>query len=55
MSCPHLLLLAQTIRADVAEGGVWNGNRAQEWVKTTRQKDLYLGRCYEFLDAVGYS
>ena len=27
----------------------------QEWVKTTLQKDLYLGRCYEFLDAVGYS
>jgi len=25
-----LLLLAQTIRADVAEGGVWNGNRVQE-------------------------
>ena len=50
-----LLLLAQSIRADVAEGGVWNGNRVQEWVKTTLQKDLYLSRCYELLDAVGYS
>ena len=34
---------------------MWNGRRVQEWVKTTLQKDLYLGRCYEFLDAVGYS
>ena len=50
-----LLLLAQSIRANVAEGGVWNGNRVQEWVKTTLQKDLCLGRCYELLSAVGYS
>lgn len=50
-----LLLLAQTIRADIAEGGVWNGNRVQEWARITLQKDLYLGRCYEFLEAVGYS
>ena len=49
------LLLAQTIRADVAEGGVWNGNRVQDWVRTTLHKELYLSRCYEFLDAVGYS
>ena len=55
LSDAELLLLAQRIRADVAEGGVWNGNRVQEWVKTTLHKDLYLSRCYEFLDAVGYS
>ncbi|MGY2895652.1 winged helix-turn-helix domain-containing protein [Deinococcus sp. UYEF24] len=55
LSDADLLLLAQTIRADIAEGGVWNGNRVQAWVKTTLQKDLYLGRCYEFLDVVGYS
>ncbi len=55
LSDAELLLLAQSIRADVAEGGVWSGNRVQEWVRTTLQKDLYLGRCYEFLDAVGYS
>ena len=50
LSDADLLLLAQSIRADVAEGGVWNGNRVQEWVKTTLQKDLYLSRCYELLD-----
>jgi transposase len=55
LSDADLHLLAQMIRADIAEGGVWNGNRVQAWVKTTLQKDLYLGRCYEFLDAVGYS
>ncbi|WP_424952483.1 winged helix-turn-helix domain-containing protein [Deinococcus sp.] len=55
LSDADLLLLAQSIRADVAQGGVWNGNRVQAWVKTTLQKDLYLGRCYEFLEAVGYS
>ena len=27
----------------------------QEWVKTTLQNDLYPGRCYECLNAVGYS
>ena len=55
LSDAELLLLAQTMRADIAEGGVWNGNRVQAWIKTTLQKDLYLGRCYEVLDAVGYS
>ena len=55
LSDAELLLLAQTIRADSAEGGVWNGHRVQAWLRTTLQKDLYLGRCYEFLDAVGYS
>ena len=55
LSDADLLLFAQSIRADVAEGGVWNGNRVQEWVKTTLQKDLYLSRCYELLDVVGYS
>ena len=55
LSDADLLLLAQTIRADTLEGGVWNGNRVQAWVKDTLQKDLYLGRCYEFLDVVGYS
>ena len=49
------MLLAQTLRADIAAGGVWTGKRVQEWVKTTLHKELYLTRCYEFLDAVGYS
>ena len=55
LSDAELLLLAQSIRADIAEGGVWSGNRVQEWVRTTLHKELYLSRCYEFLDAVGYS
>ena len=53
LSDANLLLPAQSIRTDVTEGGVWNRNHVQEWVKTTLQKDLYLGRCYECLDAVG--
>ena len=36
LSDADLLLLAQSIRADVAEGGVWDENRVQEWVKTKR-------------------
>ena len=55
LSDAELLLLAQSIRADIAEGGVWSGNRVQDWVRTTLNKELYLSRCYEFLDAVGYS
>ena len=49
------MLLAQSVRADIADGGVWSGNRVQEWVKTTLHKELYLSRCYELLDAVGCS
>ena len=55
LSDAELLLLAQSVRADIADGGVWSGNRVQEWVKTTLHKELYLSRCYELLDAVGYS
>ncbi len=54
LSDAELLLLAQSMRADIADGGVWSG-RVQEWVKTTLHKELYLSRCYELLDAVGYS
>ncbi|WP_221091377.1 winged helix-turn-helix domain-containing protein [Deinococcus aquaedulcis] len=55
LSDAELLLLAQTIRADTASGGVWNGRRVQGWMKQTLGKTLHLSRCYEFLDAVGYS
>ena len=33
----------------------WASIRIQDWVRTTLNKELYLSRCYEFLDAVGYS
>lgn len=55
LSDAQLLLLAQTIRADTAEGGVWNGARVQTWVKQELGQDVHLSRCYEFLDVVGYS
>ncbi|QLG12843.1 winged helix-turn-helix domain-containing protein (plasmid) [Deinococcus sp. D7000] len=54
LSDAQLLLLAQTI-PDTALGGVWNGPRIQAWVKQELGQDVYLSRCYEFLDAVGYS
>lgn len=55
LSDAQLLLLARTIRADTALGGVWNGARVQVWVKQELGQDVHLSRCYEFLDAVGYS
>lgn len=55
LSDAQLLLLARTIRADTAEGGVWNGARVQTWVQQELGQDVHLSRCYEFLDAVGYS
>ncbi len=55
LSDAELLLLAQTIRADYAQGIVWNGLQVQQWIKTTLGKDLYLSRAYEFLDAIGFS
>ncbi|WP_084048184.1 winged helix-turn-helix domain-containing protein [Deinococcus hopiensis] len=55
LSDAEVLLLARTIRADTASGGVWNGARVQSWVKQELEKDVHLSRCYAFLDAVGYS
>jgi len=55
LSDAEVLLLAQTLRADYAQGIVWNGAQVQAWIKTTLGKDLYLSRAYEFLDAIGFS
>lgn len=55
LSDAELLLLARSIRADTALGGVWNGQRVQNWVQKELGKKVQLSRCYEFLDAVGYS
>lgn len=55
LSDAELLLLARRIRADTALGGVWNGQRVQTWVQQDLGKEVQLSRCYEFLDAVGYS
>lgn len=55
LSDAELLLLAQTLRADFAEGRVWNGKQVQAWVHDTLGKDIHLARAYEFLDAVAFS
>lgn len=55
LSDAEVLLLARTIRADTAAGGVWNGARVQGWVKQELDKDVHLSRCYEFLEAVRFS
>ena len=55
LSDAEVLLLAQTLRADYAQGIVWNGAQVQAWIKTTLGKDLYLSRAYEFLDATLFS
>ncbi|WP_139806650.1 hypothetical protein [Deinococcus hopiensis] len=45
LSDPELLLLPQTIRADTAAGGVWNGARVQSWVQQELGTELHLSRC----------
>ena len=55
LSDAEVLLLAQTVRAEYAQGIVWNGAQVQAWIKTTLNKDIYLSRAYEFLDAIGFS
>jgi transposase len=55
LSDAELLLLAQTIRADYAQGMVWSGTQVQQWIQATLGKNLYLSRAYEFLDAIGFS
>ena len=47
LSEAEVLLLAQTLRADYAQGIVWNGAQVQAWIKTTLGKDLYLSRAYD--------
>ena len=47
LSDAEVLLLAQTLRADYAQGIVWNGAQVQAWIKTTLGKDLYLSRAYD--------
>ena len=42
LSDAEVLLLAQTLRADYAQGIVWNGAQVQAWIKTTLGKDLYF-------------
>lgn len=55
LSDTDLMLLARTIRADTAEGGVWNGQRVRAWVERELGRAVHLSRCYEFLDVLGYS
>ena len=55
LSDAEVLLLAQALRADYAQGIDWSGAQVQAWIKTTLGKDLYLSRAYEFLDAIGFS
>lgn len=55
LSDQELLLLAQTIRADYAQGQVWSGRRVQRWVKDALDKDVHVSRAYEFLHAVSFS
>lgn len=48
----ELLWLGQAVRV---EGEPWSGERVQQELAREFGKEVHLSRCYEFLDAVGYS
>lgn len=48
-------VLAAQIQQDFEQGIVWEGKQLQAWIKAQFDKDVYLGRTYEFLRAAGFS
>lgn len=46
---------AAALQHDFDQGIVWDGKKAQSWVKETFGKDIYLSRGYEQLRAAGFS
>ena len=46
---------AAALQQDFDQGVVWDGNRAQSWVKEVLGKEIYLGRGYERMHQAGFS
>ncbi len=55
LSDADMLLLAQNIRKDYAEGKVWNGKKVVTWLKEELGKEVHERRAYEYLAAIGFS
>lgn len=55
LSDAEMLLLAQNIRKDYAEGIVWNGAKVVSWLKEELGKEMHKRRAYEYLAAIGFS
>ena len=59
--CPPLLdeseraQLLRAIQANSEEEGVWSAAKIQDWIKEHLDKEVYLQRVYELLDALGFS
>lgn len=53
LSDGELLWLARRVRA--TSDDLWSGRRVQDELRAQFGKTVHLSRCYEFLDAVGYS
>jgi len=55
LSDPELLLLAQWVHQDYAQGVVWNGAKVVSWLKEELGKEVRDRRAYEYLKAMGFS
>lgn len=55
LSDEELLLLAQVLRKDYAEGKVWDGRKVVAWVRQELGKEVYLSRAYEYFAVTGFS
>ena len=55
LSDAQMLLLAQQIRFDFAQGVLWDGAKVKLWLKENFDLEIHTGRAYEFLSQVGFS
>lgn len=51
----EMLLLAQNVRKDYAEGVAWNGVKVLKWLKEELGKEVHERRAYEYLATIGFS
>lgn len=55
LSDVEMLLLAQNVRKDYADGIVWNGTKVLTWLKQELGKEVHERRAYECLASIGFS
>lgn len=51
----EMLVLAQNIRKDYAQGKAWNGRKVMKWVKEELDREIHEQRAYEYLAAISFT
>lgn len=55
LTAEEKLLFSVALRRDFEDGIVWDGKKAQQWIKDNLGKDVYITRGYEAMHAAGFS